>query len=129
MGVFRFLKPIQCKHFLIMFVIKSQLILTEVSHSGGSRPSAEGGFDSLALLAFLPSVMSSFLPKLRGEGLGHLGLSPRSTTDSIMIVFIIMLECCVKCTVAYFYTTELKLKSLKNKYTLINEVNEQSRMR
>ena len=32
------------------------------------RVGGGGGFDLLALLAFLPSVISSFLPKIRGEG-------------------------------------------------------------
>ena len=40
-----------------------------------------GGLDLLALSAFFPSVISSFLPKIRGgEGAGPPGSSPRSAT-------------------------------------------------
>ena len=40
----------------------------------------ERGVDLLVLLAFLPSVTSSFLAKIRG--LGPLDPSPRSATDN-----------------------------------------------
>ena len=50
--------------------------VTRVQNSGGSRPLAKGGggggggggLDLLALLAFLPFVISSFLSKIRGAG-------------------------------------------------------------
>ena len=46
---------------------------------GGERGAAGGSFDLLALLAFLQSVISSFLHKIR-EGEGSAGPSPRSAT-------------------------------------------------
>ena len=39
-----------------------------------------GGLDLLALSAIFPSVISSFLPKIRGGGGGGPGPSPRSAT-------------------------------------------------
>ena len=43
----------------------------ELKLSRGGGGWGEGSFDFLTLLAFLPSVISSFLPKIRGGGGGR----------------------------------------------------------
>ena len=50
---------------------------------GGGEGGSGAGFDLLALLAFLPSVISSFSPEIRGGGgAGDPGASPRSVTGT-----------------------------------------------
>ena len=59
------------KYFSYLEVVDPDL---ELKREGGCS------FDLLALLAFLPSVTSSFSPKIRRGGQGPPGSSPRSAS-------------------------------------------------
>ena len=82
----RFLFSVK-KNLLFFFYPKCGLCLRELMHTCscwstvvGSDIELRGCIVLLTLLAFLPSVISSFFPRIRG-GLGSLGPSPRSATE------------------------------------------------
>ena len=64
---------------MFLYYIHALMQKFHILISGASRPWAKRNFLSLALLAFLPSVIF-FLPKIWGEALGPPSPSPRSTT-------------------------------------------------